>query len=176
MEIGIWLFVAFFAVGIGLTLLRIWVQKKRTKDITHWAVSHNYNFIGIPDDYFIDRLQMKIFQKGHSQTASNLVEGRNGSIIWKMFDFSYTTGGGRHRKTQYQQVFLITLKNSLPNFTLGSENFFTRVGEIFGLKDIDFPYSPNFSKKYLLKGTMNLQSGQFLHRMCLMYLKGWIRI
>lgn len=41
---------------------------------------------------------------------------------------------------------------ALPQFTLGPENLFTRIGEVLGFQDIDFPDDPSFSSAYRLKG------------------------
>ena len=42
---------------------------------------------------------------------------------------------------------------NLPTFLLEPENILHKIGEIFGGGDIDFPESPVFSSKYLLKGS-----------------------
>ncbi|NEQ51791.1 MAG: hypothetical protein F6K11_16890 [Leptolyngbya sp. SIO3F4] len=41
----------------------------------------------------------------------------------------------------------------LPNFLLTPENLFHKVGNLFGYHDIDFDTYPEFSNRYLLKGS-----------------------
>jgi len=40
----------------------------------------------------------------------------------------------------------------LPQFTLTPEGWLSRLGQVFGMQDIDFEDAPEFSKAYRLKG------------------------
>lgn len=94
-----------------------------------------------------------LFGLGYSRKTKNVHKGRPGSFDASLFDFRYTTGGGRNSKTHRQTVMALHLPEStLPTFELRPENVFHRIGEAFGYQDIDLEQYPAFSKSYLLRG------------------------
>jgi hypothetical protein len=71
-----------------------------------------------------------------------------------VFDYRYTVGSGKHQSTVSQTVVhLRSPRLALPSFVLAPENILHKVGGLFGYHDIDFDSSPEFSKKYLLRGS-----------------------
>jgi hypothetical protein len=68
-------------------------------------------------------------------------------------EYSYVTGSGKsqHRSRQTVAVFPGGARG-LPDLVLAPENFFHRIGQIFGYQDIDLDSSEEFSKRYLLRG------------------------
>jgi hypothetical protein len=95
----------------------------------------------------------KLFNRGHHRKAANLMSCTRGGVSYKIFDYRYTTGGGQHSHTYRQTVAFALLKQTnLPQFMLGPENFFHKIGEKFGFRDIDFDQFPGFSDHYLLRG------------------------
>jgi hypothetical protein len=70
-----------------------------------------------------------------------------------LFDHVYTVGYGKSSQ-QFNQT--VTRMQSpllnLPSFVLFPETFFSKLGKLFGGTDINFPESPAFSKKYILRG------------------------
>ncbi|MDD5629347.1 MAG: hypothetical protein PHU21_09800 [Elusimicrobia bacterium] len=102
-----------------------------------------------------DYRSLHLFAKGRDRTYRNILsgkpEGTHGLIIC---DYAYTTGDRNSTKIHRQTVALLsTAKGRLPRFELRPENAFHRLGSLFGYQDIDFPDSPGFSKRYLLRGT-----------------------
>ena len=73
-----------------------------------------------------------------------------------IMDYEYIIKGSKSdsNSTSYLQTIIAVQSSQLdlPGFTLSPENIFHKIGGIFGYKDIDFDYNPNFSKKYLLRG------------------------
>ena len=70
-----------------------------------------------------------------------------------IFEYQYTIGSGRHRRTVRQSViYFRSPELNLPQFALRPENLFHNIGGVFGYQDIDFDSHPQFSKKYLLRG------------------------
>src|SRR6185295_20333828 len=50
---------------------------------------------------------------------------------------------------------------SIPDFALEPEGLSTKLSEMFSGKDIDFPEHPEFSKKYYLRGSSEVQVRDF---------------
>jgi hypothetical protein len=72
---------------------------------------------------------------------------------WTIFDYRYTVGSGKNQTTYCQTIAAITLQNfNFPSFMLLPENFFYKIADFVGYKDIDFSDKPLFSKNYFLKG------------------------
>jgi hypothetical protein len=107
---------------------------------------------GDPD--LLDRLKgLHLFSQGHSKKIANALVGKAGALDVAVFDYAYTTGGGKHSQRWRQTVILFESDDmALPKFTLRPENIFHKIGQVFGYKDIDFDSHPEFSKRYLLRG------------------------
>jgi len=96
---------------------------------------------------------LPLFGRGHSRQAKSVMSGRMaGEEDVKIFDYRYTTGGGKHSHTWRQTVALFPAGHRLPDFVLAPEHFFHRIGGLFGYQDIDFEENREFSSRYLLRG------------------------
>ncbi len=106
------------------------------------------------DPNLLDRLKgFHLFSQGHSKKIANVLMGKAGALDVAVFDYAYTTGGGKHSQHWRQTVIFFERDDmSLPKFTLRPENIFHKIGQVFGYKDIDFDSHPEFSKRYLLRG------------------------
>jgi len=95
-----------------------------------------------------------LFQKGHSQCAYNVMSGRLKEREIMCFDYLYkeTHGSGknRHTTTYYHTCLLLALPIRFQTLSIRPESFLDRVGEFFGLDDIDFE-SDEFSRKFFVK-------------------------
>ena len=81
------------------------------------------------------------------------MQGELDGVAISLFDYWYSTGGGRFSHVYDQTVVILSLPTlSLPAFVLKPENIFHKAGSAFGMQDIDFPEAPNFSKRSLLRG------------------------
>lgn len=96
---------------------------------------------------------LPIFDRGHSRQAMRIMRGTLAGRDTLLFDYRYTTGGGKsqHLHRQTMAVFPGAVAG-VTDFTLGPENFMHKLGGVFGYQDIDFPDHPDFSKHYLLRG------------------------
>jgi hypothetical protein len=93
------------------------------------------------------------FQRGRRRRASNVMRGRVGSFDAVVFDYQYTTGSGKNRRTHRLTPTVVHLPEAaLPAFELRPEHLLHRIGAHFGYQDIDFPDQPEFSSRYLLRG------------------------
>lgn len=95
-----------------------------------------------------------VAQIGHGRIVSNVLEAaRSQDLSLTLFDYQYTIGHGKSANRIYQTI---TRMESglfrLPAFVLFPENFLAKMGKMFGSADINFPDSPDFSRKYILRG------------------------
>jgi hypothetical protein len=96
----------------------------------------------------------RLFMHGYNQRSQDFLQRNLGDRRVCVFQFSYVTGSGKSRTSHIQTVlFMVSSKMNLPSFLLEPENILHKIAEIFGGGDIDFPESPVFSSKFLLKGT-----------------------
>jgi hypothetical protein len=99
------------------------------------------------------RGDVPLFERGHSKRVKNLMSGRMGDTDLMVFDYQYTTGAGKSQNTSIQTVVILpATRRSLPDLQMAPENVITRMAEKFGYQDIDFESSPEFSRRYIVKG------------------------
>jgi hypothetical protein len=94
-----------------------------------------------------------LFERGHSKRVKNLMAGRLSDSDLLVFDYQYTIGSGKNQNTVVQTVVMFPgAKGGFPDLQMSPENVFHRIGQAFGYQDIDFESSPEFSKRYLVRG------------------------
>jgi hypothetical protein len=94
-----------------------------------------------------------LFSRGHSMRVANLMSGCLDGWSFAVFDFWYTIGSGKNRRTDVQTVVLLPgARPGLPDLQMAPENPVTRLAEAFGYQDIDIDSSPEFSQRYILRG------------------------
>jgi len=152
--VGVFAVIGFIVVVIGAIVMAFWMEKKRTDAVRQLAVSNGFTFHETAPDGLEDKTgQFKLFTKGHSRKIRNTMRQEQAAFTVSQFDYSYTVGSGKNSSTHNQTVLLVeTRALSVPAFVLGPENVFHRLGDLFGVKDIDFDRYPDFSRHYLLKG------------------------
>ena len=97
---------------------------------------------------------LPLYGRGHSKKVRNVMTGKAGEHDLKLFDYRYTTGGGKNSHTWTQTVALFPQGGEgLPDFLLAPENILHKIGQVFGYQDIDFDSSSDFSSHYLLRGS-----------------------
>lgn len=105
-----------------------------------------------PELYSLEASGLEIFKLGRSRKASNLIEVSTPAGQLQVFDYRYTTGGGKNSHTYRFTLALFSCKLEIPHFDLKPETFIYKFGEVLGFKDIDLPAFPLFSDKYRLTG------------------------
>ena len=93
------------------------------------------------------------FNEGRRRTWGYTISGRKNQSPFTAFEYKWVTGGGKH--SSLHQVSGIVWERedaALPKFQLSPEGWVSRLGEMFGMQDIDFPDSPEFSQAYRLTG------------------------
>jgi len=150
----------FLILGLGITVVSLvynaWAGKKRKEALQQTAAEMGYSFL--PEDKeFNAQLAasspFEILSKGRNSKAYNILRGQRRDAQAAQFDYKYITGSGRSSQTHRLTLVLLTLEQAeLVPFTLRGRGFFDKVAAKFGQKEIRIESSPEFSKKYLVKG------------------------
>jgi hypothetical protein len=146
--------VAIVALIVGIIILVKAMERKRAEAIAAVAEEMGYRFQPkVEKEALAPLIGFRLFSQGHGRRARNLMVGETSSIEMWCLDYQFTTGGGKNSTTYSQTVVAFFPQGvRLPAFTLAPENFFHRIGQAFGMQDIDFNEYPIFSKGYLLRG------------------------
>ncbi len=150
-SVAIAAFVAIAGVAVYFGLV---YEKKRSAALAEACLRLGFTCQPgkIPPEQAATLGNFHLFNLGHSRVGRNLMTGKADGAAVTLLDYQYVTGGGKSSHTWSQTVAIFPGARSLPEFTLGPEHWWDKVGEIFGHHDIDVEASPEFSKHYLLKG------------------------
>ena len=152
--------VLFLVIG-GIVLLTVIaviigtvMDRKRTAAMADLAARTGMFFDAEARELLAQLPRFHLLTLGHSRTAKRWLRGGKGAEeIW-LFDYRYVTGAGKNRHVHRRTVAVFPhLEKRLPEFELRPENLFHKIGAAFGYQDIDIDEQPEFSKRYLLRGT-----------------------
>lgn len=174
------LFVLFLIIAVFLCVMGIvmFLDKRRRKAMIALAARHGLSHED-SDPTLLDQgfTSFPLFDQGFSRDYSNILKGNIDGIPLILFDYKYTTGGGKHSSTFRQSVACYRLEGrSLAKFDLSPENIIQKIAAMFGYKDIDFGSNEGFSKSYLLRGPEESQIRSLFSPKTLSYLEshtGW---
>ena len=144
----------------------VWVEyeKLRTKEFKQVAEEMGFSFYPKVRDHPADRSfdprrglsAFHLFRQGDSGEIRNMLHSVSEQLEVGIFEYQYTIGSGRHRRTVRQSViYFRSPELNLPQFSLRPETPFHKIGSALGYEDIDFESDRTgveFSKKYLLQG------------------------
>ena len=138
----------------AIIVIAIRQDKKRTEDLAAAAGRMNFTFAKEASPHLLSTVEhFKLFSAGHSKKIRNVFTGKAGDLDVSVFDYRYTTGGGKNSNTSRQTVMLFESDQlEFPRFALRPESVFHKIGQVFGYEDIDFATHEEFSKRYLLRG------------------------
>ncbi len=144
--IGVIVFIA------GIFYLSYLYEKKRRLALQEVASKLECTFSEDGSAIHTELDSYHLFSSGHSRKAFNVIKSEKADWDVAAFDYKYTIGSGKNQTTYNQTVVRVkTTGLDLPHFELRPENFFHKIGSMFGAQDIDFDEYPDFSKRYLLK-------------------------
>jgi hypothetical protein len=147
-------YLLFFAgLAAAVAGLVFYVDWKRGNSLAALAASMGLPFSPVgPEDSFLEGTGLEIFRLGRSRKAYNLIELALPTGQLQVFDYKYTTYGGKNSHTHHFTLALFSCNCEMPHFDLKPETFIYKIGEALGFKDIDLPAFPVFSDKYRLTG------------------------
>ncbi len=149
------LVVAGLVVLVAFFFWLVWFQAKRRREA--WmatALELDLQFQR-EDPGLVTRLAgFKLFGRGHSRRAQNVLTGavRGGEVC--LADYRYTVGHGKNQSTYRQTVCVLrSARLALPHFFLRRQRaLWDRLGKVFGGQDINFDADPEFSRAFVLQG------------------------
>ena len=149
---GFWLVLLASAPLAAYLAYRGWKQEqKRREQLLVWASANGYAFAP-EDDSWCERWNGNPFGEGDHRRARNVVTGTIGDKPFAAFDYSYETHstdskGNRTTTTHRYVVCSLQLPTHLPMLQVTPEGFFTRIGNVLGLDDIELE-SEDFNRRF----------------------------
>lgn len=151
---GLLIFVGFIAFAGYMAWHSHQKSKQRTADFEQQAHALGLQFNAEGGEVKNSLAGMKLMRTGRNQRARNLISGDSGDVKISIFDYLYTTGSGKNKRTHAQTV--VALESSAiqaPVFSMRQQNaFLDKIGKFFGGQDIDFETHPKFSEMFVLQG------------------------
>src|SRR5688572_30334630 len=94
------------------------------------------------------------FNQGHGRKWTHTITGSKNDSPFTTFEYQWVTGSGKHSSTHHIHGIIWERDDvSFPKFQLSPEGWFSKLGQMFGMQDVDFADSPEFSSAYRLKGS-----------------------
>lgn len=133
-------------IGLGVVAYR--AEKKRRELLQAWVQAKAWRLEtakikGLERDY----PGLKIFSRGHSRRAKNVISGEYEGRPVRLMDYHYETGSGKNHTTHNVGVVILQTDFPVIPLSIRRENPFDKVGEFLGKDDIDFE-SAEFSRKF----------------------------
>ena len=151
-------FLVFFGIlaVIGIIVaIGVWMDRKRRDALR--AVAEEMGLPFYPDGYdqaLAGVAHFKLFNTGRAKKLTKVIVAESDGTALCIFDYQYTVGQGKHSKTHVQSVAAVRSDQlQVPDFALKNEGFFSKLGAMVGMQDIDFETHPAFSRMFLLTGS-----------------------
>ncbi|MFT4626734.1 MAG: carbonic anhydrase, partial [Myxococcota bacterium] len=135
---------------------------QRQKDLQSLAERHGWAF-DPSIDWNIEQLaHFQFFETRPIEYRNNTVSGDLvPGVHWELSDITFDEGALHAAEVYHTTIGVIHLPAELPTFTLEKEEFFDRLLEFAGYRDIDFQLFSKFSRKFVLKGAQEEEIREF---------------
>ena len=128
----------------------------REKSLRDFAVRQDMQFTATDDYGLLRRLRgFRLTDRGNSGTITNILRREDTALEYSayLFDYSYRDWSTKNAiATRQTALFVESQQLVLPELRLQPETLLHKLGELFGLHDIDFVRFPKFSSQYRLAG------------------------
>jgi hypothetical protein len=130
-------------------------EKNRTAELKALAESMGLPFFSQGDPALVHTLSaFNLFSLGRQKNVRNMIHGQTEDTDLAIFDYRFTTGHGKHKRTVAQTVVYFDSRQlRLTDFAIRPEGLFRKLGKIIGLDDIDVDERPRFSSMFWLQGS-----------------------
>jgi len=157
------LFAAIFAFAL-------YAAAQRRKALSQWAAQRGLRF-NSSSSYDMDSQypDFKCLHQGRSRHAYNRITGTLGERRITAFDYKYTTGSGKNKRSHTFSAMIVQSPIPLKPLFIRREHFFDKVTEFFGADDIDFE-SAEFSRKFFVKSPDKKWAYDVIHQRMMEYL------
>jgi len=164
---------SYVLLAIAVAILigcAVWAGGRRRKALEAWAAAHGLAFHPGRDRRFDSRFgSFGCLKRGHSRCAYHIAEGRWGERQVMAFDYRYVTGSGKNQQTHTFSSVILESNVPLQQLRIRSETVFDRVGEFFGVDDIDFE-SAAFSRAFHVQAQSKRWAYDVLHQRTMEFL------
>jgi hypothetical protein len=148
----------------------VYASSRRRKELAAYARERGLSFRPDKDRGMDDRYgEFKCLRRGRSRFAHNIITGELQGLTVNAFDYHYTTGSGKNRRTHRFSALIARSPVAIKPLLIRRENVFDKVTEFFGLDDIDFE-SAEFSRKFFVKSTDKRWAFDVIHQRTMEYL------
>ena len=98
--------IVIIIIAIGAGIYIAWQNdRKRREALLLWASGRGWNFLpGKAGAMHHEFSGLKVFQKGHSRSAKNLIKGEFQGRPMTLMDYRYVVGHGKNRSTHNRGV------------------------------------------------------------------------
>jgi hypothetical protein len=142
-------------IGVGVVIAAQRAERRRQAEYNAYAADHNFQYVAARDGAQREyETLVPVFDTGYARQWRYEISGRIAGHDFAAFEYRYTVSTGRSSAT-FRDAMIKWHEPTvaLPQFVLGPESFFSRVGQaVFGMQDVDFAEDPVFSRAYVLKG------------------------
>jgi len=150
-----WLIMGGVAVLVGGAALLVRAQeRKRRTAYEEFSVIRGFTFE--PERPDGERRFSEVFEpfnEGRRRRWGYTITGSKNQAPFCAFEYHWVTGSGKNSSAHRLSGVVWERDDlALPTFALSPEGWFSRLGQMFGMQDIDFEESPDFSKMYRLRG------------------------
>lgn len=150
----LWVVGAVAVVIVFFAVLH-YFERRRSNALSRVASDMGFSFG--PDLYPVheELSHLRLFQQGRRRETKNVLRGSLHGNKTTLFDYKFTVGYGKNSHDYHQTVAAFhSSEDSLPSFELRPEGILAKISSALGFyKDIDFEANPDFSKRYLLRGS-----------------------
>jgi hypothetical protein len=151
-------FIAVFVLGLIGAAITKYVESIRSKKIEEVARGLGLTFRRKPSE--ADKtlpVGSRLVEDAFAPRVSNVLEAaRTADLNLTVFDYAYEPRGSMRSDSNTKVKQTVTRMESgflnLPKFVLFPGGFFEKMEVRFGQTDINFPDSPEFSRRYILRG------------------------
>jgi hypothetical protein len=145
---------ATMAVVATIALISKRNRRKRAEAMERVAGELGLEYRAVGSDGLVEQLSgFELFSKGRGKKVVNMLQGGSGDRRLAIFDYQYTTGGGKHTQTYRTTVLSLRSDGSeWPSFILRRKQPGDAIASWFRGRGIEFAGRPTFSKRYLLRG------------------------
>jgi len=147
-------FLAVAAVaGVGY-VVQVKARQARVRAVAALAQGIGFTFSVDDVDHFVS-MPFALFSKGDGRRVELVVSGTHNGVPLRIFDYWYydqsSDGrGGRSRTYHRFTCAVATIPAACPRLRLGHEDFFTRLGDHLGLRDVELEYD-DFNQRFRVK-------------------------
>lgn len=169
------IFVVFAALIISGAIYAYYQNRKRVEALRALAARRGWTFESGRDNSFETRYPgVECLRQGSRRYANNVLRGVSGDFRFCGFDYhyeTYSTDSKGNTTTHHHNFSAVVLETNLPlkPLLIRAESFFDKVGEFFGVDDIDFE-SHEFSKKFYVKAEDRRWAFDVIHQSTMEFL------